>query len=439
MLIFLGCIGTLAALVYLVVRTKRPRRFLLSDSFYLGIVIFFAGAVISAYRKPMDGIGNQVVLLSTLALISCTFAAILLRPYCRNLEAQRGPPSSVRSEFAIATTIFLVLFNLGFIYLVYIKLFGGSFEVLSKEGGLLDVRLMIATGERGYFFPGLIKQIRDIFAPIFIYYLLAYTPSGRHRFLFGAVVASTLAAILIGGQRTPLLVVAYALFMGFRARKRASNHPAKRRPHRMRVILGGLLCVATLGLVNQLLGRASLDSSLVQMISESAVGIFERIVVLVPLSNIEAYDFVMDHNFGIGALWLDGLGSFLPGTQVGLNNEMHEYLYGRAGGNAVLGFPISVFVNFGYMGLVLAPMIAMAFMVWLDRFCTRVGSRLLLSARVIMLIYLPIAYSPATFLLSGGLMLLAIMASTLIYYRHPVRSQALGQAAKSPNPVQQEK
>jgi hypothetical protein len=178
----------------------------------------------------------------------------------------------------------------------------------------------------------------------------------------------------------------------------------------VRLLVYGILCIAAMGAINQLLGRANADSSLFEMIVDSGIGIFERIVVVVPISNIEAFDFVNSRNYGTGALWLDSLAGLMPGTQTGLANEMHEYLGGSFEGNAVLGFPVSTYVNFGFVGLILVPMCAMSLLTYFDRSCSRINSPLLASVRMVMLVYLPIAYEPATFLLSGGLVFIAVFA-----------------------------
>jgi len=48
------------------------------------------------------------------------------------------------------------------------------------------------------------------FAPALILYLMVYTPRGRNRWLVLAIGASTLLAMFIGGQRTPILIFLWA-------------------------------------------------------------------------------------------------------------------------------------------------------------------------------------------------------------------------------------
>ncbi len=408
MLGVLATLGFFCVVFYVVVRTRQPRRFLLADSFYLGLVIFFTGSVIGAIQMPLDGAGIRVVKIALVALASASFSATLLRPYYRRLERPHWQAPSLYSEYVLITTTFLVVTNLAFSYLVFRNLMGGSLSGLAADGGLLDVRKMIATGERGYFFPGLVKQVRDVFAPAFVFYLLAFSAPGKDRFSLLAVLTTTLIAMFFGGQRSPLLVLAFAAFMGKLERTRRFGKGEKIRRHPVRLMVYAIVCVAAMGMINQMLGRAGEDSSLVQMIWDSGYGIFERIVVVVPISNIEALDFVSSYDYGAGALWLDSLAGLLPGTQTGLSNEMHAYLGGSLQGNAVLGFPVSTYINFGYTGVILLPLVVMALLVHLDRSCSRLNSPLLTSARTVMLVYLPIAYDPAVFLLGGGLVFLSI-------------------------------
>lgn len=415
MLGLLACLGFSCVVFYLIVRTKQPRRFLLADSFFLGLVIFFIGSVIAAVQSPLDGTGEHVATIALIALASASLSIVLLRPQLRCLHRPQWQAPQSQGEFVLITTTFLVLTNLAFSYLVFRNLLDGSLSGLSTDGGLLDVRKMIATGGRGYFYPGLVKQVRDVFAPAFVFYLLAFSGPGKNRISLSAVLVTTLIAMFFGGQRSPLLVLAFAAFMGKLERTRRQGGHARIGRHPVRLMVYGLICVASMGLINQLLGRAEVDSSIFQMVLDSGYGIFERIVVVVPISNIEAFDFVVAHDYGPGALWLDSLSGLMPGTQTGLANEMHQYLGGSFQGNAVLGFPVSAFINFGYAGVVLVPFLAMTFLVFLDRRCARMNSPILASVRAVMLVYLPIAYDPAVFLLSGGLVFLAVLGWVYLF------------------------
>lgn len=415
MLGVLACLGFLCVLFYLVVRTKQPRRFLLADSFYLGLVIFFMGSVIAAVQMPLNGTGLHVATIALIALASASLSAALLRPYYRRLGRPQWQAPPLHAEYVLITSVFLVVTNLAFSYLVFRNLLGGSLSGLGSDGGLLDVRKMIASGERGYFFPGLVKQVRDVFAPAFVFYLLAYSAPGKNRFSLLAILSTTLLAMFFGGQRSPLLVLAFAAFMGKLERTRRYGGRAKIRRHPVRLLVYGIICVAAMGMINQMLGRANADISIVEMILDSGYGIFDRIVVVVPISNIEAFDFVSSHDYGLGALWLDSLAGLMPGTQTGLANEMHQYLGGSFEGNAVLGLPISTYINFGYIGVALVPLLAMALLVYFDRNCSRMNSPLLASVRTVMLVYLPIAYEPAVFLLGGGLVFLAVFGWVYLF------------------------
>ena len=410
MLMLYGFMGLLGIIFYLTVRTRHPRRILLSDSFFFGLAIFFLGSWIGAVQKPDMPAGASVLLFSVMALNSAAFTVAFLKPYNRRLVRSQVEPPRLRPEYVMAMSLFLAFFNLGFTYLVYTLLLDGSLELLADEGGLLTVRKWIASGDRGYFFPGLVKQVRDVFAPALVFYLLSYSAKGKNRISFFLVISTTLVAMFFGGQRSPILVLGVAVYFGLRERTLRFGSGERIRRHPIRLLIYGVVVIAAMGFINQLLGRGSTGLGLVEMVGESAVGVFGRIVTTVPISNIDAFEFVSEYDPGFAALWLDGLAGLLPGTQTGLSNEMHEYLGGSFQGNAVLGFPVSSYINLGVAGVLLLPMLIMSVLTLFDRNCSRINSPLLNSARMAMLVYLPIAYDPATFLLSGGLVFIAVFS-----------------------------
>jgi hypothetical protein len=410
----LGVLGVLGVAIYVAIRVRGYRSFLLADSFYLGLVLYFLG---SWHGSSSSGeSGATVLMIAVGALWSGTLASSLLL----SATASSAGNSNMQFEFAprrypwrvAIAVIGLVLFNLGFAYVVYSNLFGGTIQNLSVEGGLLVVRKQIASGEQGYFFPGLVKQVRDIGGPALVFYLLLSPVYRRNRAVLFIVVATTLIAMYFGGQRLPFLVMALVAFLGWREGERRNPQNSRWKLRRTGIFILGLAVVAAMGLINQLLGRAGADQSLTDLLFNSTISLVGRSTAVVPLGNMEVFDFLAARQYGVGQLWADSLAGLVPGTDPGLDNELHEYLGGSSAGNAPLGFPVSVYFNFGLAGVMLAPIAIYATLLFLDRWSKATHSALAYSARCVMIVYLPICYDPAGFLLYGGLVFITVLVLT---------------------------
>jgi len=407
--------GLLAVLIFLAGRLSLPRQPLLVDTVFLGLLIFFVGAWVGTYQSFESPQAEAVLRLAVISLVSGALAVCLLAPVYRGIPSVLAGPQPLRTDFVVATTVFLVVSNLLFSFLVFKLLMGGSLTMLADEKALLGVRKLIATGQRGYFFPGLVKQIRDVLAPAFVFYLIAYSPPRTNRLAILAVVSTTLVAIGFGGQRMPILILAFAIFLALRARRTTWPAPGRRRWSPLRQTALVVLCVVLYSGLNGLLGRGDLDGSALAIIGDTAHSIFERTVLTVPVANIEAFHFVTHLDFGVGALWLADVAGLVPGTQVAFSNEIHSYLGGSFDGNAVLGLPVSAFVNAGYPGVILAPIAAIVGAALFDRRVASLNSPMVTSVRCACLAYLPVCYDPAIFLLDGGLMLLFVIGWVTLF------------------------
>jgi hypothetical protein len=412
----LHCVLLLVALaLYGAGRRHLPREILCIDSFFLGLVLFQVGAMVAAYQflaayQIIDPPAEQVLLLATTSLVCAASSTLFLKPVLQDLPPIQADPQPLREDFVFATTLFLVISNVGFCYLIYSTLLDGSLSSLSKPRELLSIRKLIASGERGYYFPGLIKQIRDILAPAFVYYLAAY--SKKHRLALSLIIFTTLVAIFFSGQRLPLVVLTWAIFMGRamrHSRERATTATQERRLRPTRLAGYAAACIVPLTAINHFLGRADPESSGLQSLVAATAGIFERSVVVVPLANMVGFEFVMDQRYGFCQLWLAGLATLVPGSQgAALSNELHAFLGGSLQGNATLGFPVATYVNVGYVGVVVVSGLVMFLFAVMDRRLAGLNSPLVAGVRIVVLAFLPLCYDPNLFLLNGGLMLLVV-------------------------------
>jgi len=402
-------LGFFSIILYVQVRLiKKPFRFLLIDSFFIGLLIYFVGAVIAGiFVEPGHPSSEKIIWLSTISIISSTIFLTFFSP--NNQIENDNSYSLLSSKNITLLTFFLVLFNISFSMTIYKNFFQGGFGFLAIIGNdsLMYARKMIASGESGYYAPGLVKLVRDILIPTFIFYLLAYFPNSKKKHVF-FLALSTIIAILFGGRRNPLIALFFAIFIGSTIGKNNSNNKVGL----VKIIIFSTLIFGFMTLINLLLGRSSqsIELSFIMNNFNLLNEILYRIFVEVPHSNILAYDFVIDQNFYFGEFWFNGIKTLLPGSQEAFSNTLHSFLGGSYAGNAVLGFPFSSYINSGFLGLILTPMVVMFFLNYVDSQCIKINKPFLWSIRMIMFVYIPLSYDPQIFLISGGIIFLFVFS-----------------------------
>jgi hypothetical protein len=408
-----SCIFFLGLILYFLSRhLVSAKGFSLQDGYISGIFIYSFGVLVLSYSGMVDQLE-----LSKMGVF-CSFAlfSALIGYFCSNifLGFKAKKPEllisnrTIKFEFIITSlTLILVLLNFLFIYLVYKRILQGHFGGVFA---LLDIRKTISSGEAGYFAPGLVKQLRDILAPTLIFYLIVFYQGNFKRFSIIILLASTFGAMLIGGQRMPLLILFLVVFIAYTTR---NNIVGKKLPLKLKLGLPILGLIAVFAL-NILLGRSDSDKSVFLSIVLLVLGMVERVVTVVPHENAAAFNFLTDLNFKPFSLWLADLSILLPGTQKGLSNQIHSMLGGSEAGNSVLGLPLDIYLNSGYLGLILIPFVTVFSLSIMDRIIIRLNSPFLYSSKLVVSIYLPFAYSIYLFLLNGGIFIIAGMIGFLL-------------------------
>ena len=399
--------GFICLVTFLLLRfvNNKSKQIMLIDSFYFGLMSYFIGAAIARkFIFDFSDASNEVLKLSVYALFSATLYYFFIKKENRQLALFQDSKNSNLIFMLFAS---VACFNIFFSLLIYQDFFTGNSISQIFSGDLLYTRKMIASGETGYYFPGLVKQLRDILAPTLIFYLFIRYPSGKN-FEISFLILTTFIAILFSGQRGPFIVLMFAIFVGQTMRSHINKIPSKL--NFLRFIFFSIITFTILLSVNQILGR-SIDSEVTgsEFTMNGVLQILSRFFVEVPASNIIAYDFISNQNFGFGQLWIDDLKTLLPGSSgVIFSNELHAELGGSFQGNAVLGFPLSAYINFGLTGVIFIPFLFMHFLEIIDKKSYQINSPFLLSIRYVMLFFLTLAYDPTVFLLNGGLMLLSV-------------------------------
>lgn len=379
--------------------------FSLQDGYLLGVFIYSLGVIILGFSdefqsRQLISIGTYCSMVLISSCLGYFISGVLMGGSRINLKTLNLRRTTKFESVLIILTIGIVLLNIIFMYFVYSRILQGHFGGVFA---LLDIRKTISSGEAGYFAPGLVKQLRDILAPTLLFYLVVFYKGNYKGLAISALLVSTFCAMLIGGQRMPMLILFLVVFIAFTSRNEMLG---KSLSFKVKLGLPFLGLVAVYGL-NIMLGRSDEGYSVIFSIFLLIWGMFERVVTVVPHENAAALDFLVRLDFEVFALWYADLGILLPGTQKGLSNDIHSLLGGSEAGNSVLGLPVDIYLNSGYMGLLLLPFITVFSLSVLDKLLLRLNSPFIYSSRFIVSIYLPFAYSLYLFILNGGLFILA--------------------------------
>lgn len=397
----------------------------LPDFVILQLASYVAGAglVFAADQSPE---AQSVFLMAGLALISASGgfavgAALLKRKYPENYSHNNliqwdfgsGEEKSIYWGLAICTLV------CGFF----------SFQVLSsdavgnlitqvfqfpgeEEGSFLHARKLITTGGEGYFAPGFVKQFRDNLMPIL---LCAIILISRRKRLNSAQVALVLAAsvmavlaMLLAGVRSNLLLLFMALFIAqvqaqgaYGRIERPGGRVGGRRSLSSLIFL--VIALVVYGALTAMLGRIQSDGSVGVLAVDAITNLFDRVVMAVPRENISSYPFWVHLGPSYGSYWLADLGGILPGANgVGLSNMLHQYNGGSLEGNSSLGMPIEVWLNWGWSGLLIFPMIYALMINYLDWLLSDSRSPVAFGAKLILAIQMINIFSPFGFFLYGG-------------------------------------
>jgi len=388
------------------------RGFLLQDGYILGVFIYSLGVLILFYTgefksEELAMIGTYCSFALFSSLIGYFFSSLIFGSKINKLNSL-SLSRTMKFEFVLVIlTITLVLLNLAFIYLVYTRILQGHFGGVFA---LLDIRKTISSGEAGYFAPGVVKQLRDILAPTLLLYLIVFYQGRFKKLSIFTLLLSTFGAMLIGGQRMPLLILFLVAFIALTTRNKILG---KKLPLKVKLGLPffGLIAVYAL---NILLGRSDSDKSVFLSISLLVLGMFERVITVVPHENAASLNFLGNLKLDGFSLWIADLSILLPGTQKGLSNKIHSMLGGSEAGNSVLGLPLDIYLNSGYLGLLIIPFLTVFSLSIMDRVIFKLDSPFMYSSKLIVSIYLPFAYSLYLFLLNGGLFIIAGTVGFLI-------------------------
>ena len=408
MMQYLALIITLFPLAYYVGILWKRKSWSLIDSFVFGTALYQVGANILLFKVGVDDYSLQIYYASTFCFYLSVFGSRWFPAGTRlSLNTLHlAPNRKLYSQFFIIGYLGCIFLN-AFIFTVILYKFS---DIIFFEGewALLDVRKQIAGGERGYMWPGVIKQIRDIITPAVMAYCILFL-RGRTRlyFLFPLVTVSTLA-IFVGGQRFPIVVLMLVVSTSYLLVGQNKILNIFTITNTSIAILVLLVLLA----LNSALGRGDFSTGgLLSMV----INIIDRVFLTVPWENYKVAEFFENANFEMFSIWKSELLSIIPGNRFTLSNEMHSYMGGSAQGNSTLGGAMSGYYNAGYAGVAVYVLLMLGLLSLINAFVERTKSRLLYSLRIVLFFLIPMWYSFFQMFLNGMLVFIFFSLMVILY------------------------
>src|SRR5207237_5542195 len=119
----------------------------------------------------------------------------------------------------------------------------------------------------------------------------------------------------------------------------------------------------------------------------------------------------------MGGSWLDDFaGSFAGKPTARLSSALHAQAGGSEEGNSPLAFPIDTWFAWGWVGLVLIPMVFAICLATIDRILLSTPSVIFCGLKCYLLFVIPIFFSPYLFFLYGGAVTLVLIATISIMH-----------------------
>jgi oligosaccharide repeat unit polymerase len=428
-----GILCAFALLLYVGTRPGSRRAGVYLPDFYIATLLTYSVGAIFTYVSG-DYVGDeQVVLMSELALLTGSVGAFLgalaLSPsypadYGRqNLavwQLGRGEEAAIYGGLVVsglACLIFIVAIvrNGDVSYLLW-----QAFSV-DQSGTLLEARKTITNGTSGYFAPGFVKQFRDILVPILTCAVILVASRQRIRFSLKVIVLGitvvAAVAMLLTGVRSTLFLFFIALFIARALAQRAHQlHNPQHKKRRQLVFL--VIALLVYGVLTVLLGRVSGDEGYGTQSLHVFLNLVDRVIMAAPRENMMSFPFWSGLGPTHGHYWLIDLRGILPGAgEVSLSNLLHEYNGGSIEGNSSPGLPVDVWLNSGWPGLAVVPVLYGLFLCWFDLALTRLRSPIAFGTKVVLALALLQIYTPFGFVLYGGLASLMLYAWLKIVHR----------------------
>ncbi len=394
--------------IYVYMRVTEFRGLHLVDIAFLSCAIYALGAVtIHLYTFSYDSL--YVFFLSSITLLSFSFGYFLCRIGGLPMPCFTTKSSSdllINKALLRFLYWFIVIFCLVFIFLVFYKLHG-------KVHSFMDMRKAIASGTYGYFAPGIVKQVRDVAAPILLAYFMLFQDIQKTKVKYFFAFFVVLAAMLVGGQRMPVLIlfgsVSAAWFI------KSCNQGKSFRKILLIMSILALIVLILVFVLNLMLGYAGNEhGGIFSDICRVFQHIYSRLVITDPSENARAFPLIvyLKKNSQVGEQWMNSLVSLTPfksHKSLSLGNQLAVYLGYSPQANSSLGMPTSIYANFDLAGVIIIPAMLCIFLYMVDCFFAIYNTAMIFAARIIFMFYALTWFSPYLFMLNGGIFVILII------------------------------
>lgn len=321
----------------------------LNPVFYFVIFSFFFSCATFLNLDLRLSVDIDHLVLILVYLGSVTFYVLFLYGWSRSRRIDREWGAREYSDIAqekIPALVFLFVFSAS-VTVIYYTAVGYNLLYVSLTSHVTDftsMRLASYAGE-DYMGAGIINQFKNVILPalLFIYfYFLLSSPGYRFALLkiliFVTLLCFYLWAILGTGQRTFLFfnLVCFFIFMYGMGRVRVWV-----------VLFGVVIFIILFSLYSFFLGRTE------------GVGIYSsfselgwRLFFSNQVATIHAYRYVSEIPISYGLEWLEIISGYVPGVRGSdLSNRIHEYIFGSYRGTAPASLWVSIYHNFGLLGV----------------------------------------------------------------------------------------
>lgn len=398
----------------------------LVDSFVFGVGLYFVGAGVVAWTTTTAH-ADRVLEMSLMALMSALAGAVVYAVCTASLYVRVQFPdlynnrsfASLESPLIIGVAIFSTAAAIYFMYAVV------SSPVLSRLLTIDNVvryatlgfaRNAITSGSAGYMAPGFVKQFRDILLPVALMAMVLLYERPFRMVRFWAVLTVTVAAMLVNGQRSSIVVLVLGLSMAifFASWKRQRE---RRRPGIVQLGAIAAIVLAAWTLLTLALGRGGDEgSSIVDLPATAVSGLVDRAVITLPSENSRTYDIWSRIGPTDGRSWEVAFGTIFKTNNPNdaalstLSNELSAYLGYGGVGDSPLGLPPDVWLAWGWVGLAIVPALYVLFIGILDLVLLSEQSAAFFAMKIYLFFVMPICITPYLFVLNGGLACVFLIA-----------------------------
>lgn len=305
---------------------------------------------------------GYITLAATLIYFVASFALMLRRPVMlRARGAWEPPPSPVRTFVPRLTTWLVLTLCVAIIAAYYVNVGASALiegvrnTVSGGDADIAGIRLSAYAGER-YFYPGYVNQFKNALFPALILVVVVYWwRSGRRRIFLTLALSSYAVFGLVGaGQRgafvqSAVMVAVFSyLLSGYRFPRGS--------------IRLGIIAVCVLVTVSMALGRGGSglgsDASMFSHAVAALNDFVDRIVRQQQSAGLAAFEYIYAQPTQWGREWGQALTGLLPGVGGSdLGGRVFEQVYGSTRGTIPPSIWGSVYYNFGWLGVVLVPVL----------------------------------------------------------------------------------